>query len=461
MNIPEGIFKALDIRGTYPDQLNGEAAAAIAKSIAAFFLKEFPNKKPKLVLGRDMRLSSPEIHEAMLKVFLESGVDIIDLGLVPTPTVYFATRHFSADGGVQITASHNPKDYNGIKLVKNAPNTLIKIGRDTGMDEIKKGALEGVEIETLEKGEVEEINRDELMEAEVDNALKISGYPEIKKFKIVADAANAMAAVYLEALFKKVPADLVKINFELDGTFPAHPADPLVEENLKELKERVVSEQADLGLAPDGDGDRLFFVDEQGNVVKSTIIYSIVARELLKKHPGAKMLMEIRNLLIPRAIVTEHGGELIISKTGHAFITSKLAEVDGLFAGETSGHFFFKETGNAESQIPIILIVLSVLTAEGKKFSELVKEFTRSYESGEVNFEVENSQELMDLLKDKYKEGELLDIDGVSISFPDWRFNLRTSNTEPLIRLNVEHLDFNLGEEKKRELIQFIEEHRK
>ena len=243
------------------------------------------------------------------------------------------------------------------------------------------------------------------------------------------------------------------MNFELDGTFPAHQPDPLQSETLIDLQKRVIKEKADLGLAPDGDGDRLFFIDEKGNVVPPTIITSIVAKEFLKKYKGEKILIDIRYILTPQRIVKESGGTTQITRVGHAYITEAMNKSGGIFAGESSGHYFFRETGNSESQLPIILTVLKVLTEENKPFSKLVSDYRRSFESGEFNFKVTNAKDLIETLKQKYSDGILDPLDGIAINYPTWRFSVRTSNTEPLLRLNVEADDKKTMEEKRDELL--------
>lgn len=453
---PPEIFKSYDIRGIYPDQINEENVVPIVKAIYAFFLKDQKQDRPlKVVLSRDMRLSSPAIHEAVTKTLIELGADVIDIGIASTPTFYFAVFYYAYDAGLQITASHNPKDYNGIKIVKSSSNGLIKIGKPTGMDEVKQMALDGVEPERRDGGRMEE--KANVLQDEVDNSLAIAGNPKINKFKIVCDAANALGALYVDALFEKIPADLVRMNFELDGTFPAHPADPLDYNNLKDLQAKVIEEKADIGLAPDGDGDRLFFIDERGEIIPPSIITALVARELLREHPGQTILFDIRYILTPQKIVEESGGESVVTKVGHAFISQKMAEVGGIFAGESSSHYFFRSTGYAEAQIPMIISVLEVMTREGKKLSEIVKELTRSVESGEINFKVENASEIITSLKERYREGQLSELDGVAITYPNWRFSVRTSNTEPLLRLNIEGENEQIVDEKKDEIIEFLE----
>lgn len=455
---PEKIFKSYDIRGIYPDELNEEFAIPITKAIYSLIKTQLNLKKSlKIAVGRDMRLSSPAIFDAVSKILVELDAEVFDLGIVSTPTFYFAVYKYGYDGGIQITASHNTKEYNGLKIVRRSPSGLVKIGKSTGMEDIKKMSREGVNITGEEKGKI--IKKENIVKEEVVNALKIAGNPKIKKFKIVADAANALGALFIEELFKHIPGDLIKMNFELDGTFPVHQADPLQKETLVNLQKKIIEEKADLGLAPDGDGDRLFFIDEKGQIVPPSIITALVARELLKKHKGGKILADIRYILTPKAIVEELGGTFVVTKVGHAFITEKLHQTGGVFAGESSAHYFFKETGNAESPLPVILTVLKTMTEEGKKLSEIAKGLKRSHESGEFNFRVENAPQIIDVLKREFSEGEINELDGLSISFADWRLSLRSSNTEPLLRLNIEvNLDGTV-EDKKKKVIDLIQKH--
>ena len=455
---PEKIFKSYDIRGIYPQEINEDFAVPIIKAIYKIISDQLQTTNPlTIAVGRDMRLSSPAIFEAVTKTLVELGAKVIDLGIVSTPTFYFAVFKNGFDGGVQITASHNPKEYNGIKIVRKSPTGLVKIGKSTGMDQIKKLSIEGVDLPKTDGGTFTQ--KMGVVKKEVENALKIAGYPKINKFKVVADAANALGALYIEQLFRHIPGQLIKMNFELDGTFPVHQADPLQKETLVDLQKTVIDEKADLGLAPDGDGDRLFFIDEKGQIVPPSIITALVARELLKKHKGATILGDIRYIMTPQKIVEELGGTFVITKVGHAFITEKLAESGGVFAGESSAHYFFKETGNAESQLPMILTVLKVMTQEGKKLSEIAESLKRSHESGEVNFRVKNAPELIDVIKKEFSDGEVNELDGVAITFADWRLSLRSSNTEPLLRLNIEAEADGIVEEKKKRVVKLIEKH--
>jgi phosphomannomutase len=438
-DIDPKIFKAYDIRGIYPEQLNETNIVDITRAIYKFFHDNIGKEQPTVVLAYDMRLSGPQLYEAAKKTLVEMGARVIDAGQLSTPSFYFTVFHYAYDCGIQITASHNPKEYNGLKFVRYTPQGLIKIGKTTGMEDIKNMSIQGVEFIPTAQGTIEP--KTGILEDEVENALNIFEHPEIKKFKIVADPANAMGAQYIDALFKTVPADLIKMNFELDGSFPAHQPDPLDFDNLKDLQARVLQEGADFGLAPDGDGDRLYFVDDKGQIVPATLITALVTREVLKDNPGATIYVDIRYILGTKKIVQEFGGKTEITKVGHAFITEAMNKTGGPFAGESSGHFYFKSAGNGESQLATLVSVLKVLTESGKKLSEVVEELRRSYESGELNFKVTNAPEILEALKQKYADGELETMDGVSITYPDWRVNVRTSNTEPLLRLNLESYD--------------------
>lgn len=456
MNIPEHIFKGYDIRAIYPSEINEESIIPIVKAIYKFLHNGKSENDPlTLVVGTDMRISSPSLTKVAIDTLVSLGAHVIDIGVVSTPTFYFCVSHYGYEAGFQITASHNPKEYNGIKIVKNSPGGLIKIGKAQGLETIKNMAINGESLPEKDGGKV--VKKEGFLEEEYKNAYKIVGNPEIKKFKIVADTANAMGAQYIEEIFKNIDADLIKMNFELDGTFPAHQPDPLQAETLVDLQKKVLEEKADLGLAPDGDGDRLFFIDEQGKIVPPTIITSIIAKELLKQNPGEHILVDIRYILTPKKIIEENNGKILITKVGHAYITEGLHASGGIFAGESSGHYFFRETGNAESQIPMILTVLKVMTKEGKKLSEIVEENRRSYESGEFNFKVNNANEIMEQIAEKYADGEIDKMDGVAISYPTWRLSVRSSNTEPLLRLNVESLDKKEMEAKRDELKSLIE----
>jgi len=458
VDIPEGIFKSYDIRGTYPDQINEQFAVPITKAIYKVISDQLNSTTPlTIAIGRDMRLSSPAIFEAVTETLIKLGAKVIDLGIVPTTTFYFAVFKYGYDGGIQITASHNPKEYNGLKIVRHSSTGVVKIGKSTGMDDIKKFSLEGVDLEDIDRGSIEK--KEGVLEEEVQNALNMVGKPAIKPFKIVADAANALGALYIDGLFKVIPGELVRMNFELDGTFPVHQADPLQKENLVDLQKKVLDEGADFGLAPDGDGDRLFFIDEKGDIVQPSLITALVAKELLKQNPGESVSFDIRYILTPKKIVEEYNGKYTVTKVGHAFITEELHKTGGIFAGESSAHYYFRETGNAESQLPVILMVLKVMSEENKPLSEIIEGLKRSHESGEINFKVKNALEIIEAIKGKYSDAQIDELDGIAVNYKDWRFSIRTSNTEPLLRLNVEHVGKEDLEGKLEEVLAEIKKH--
>lgn len=455
MDIDPKIFKAYDIRGIYPSQLNENNIVPIVQAIYKFFTKKIQKNSLTVVLSYDMRLSGPQLFETAKRTLVEMGAQVINTGMLSTPSFYFAASNYGYDCGIQVTASHNPKEYNGLKFViNNPPHGLIKIGGSTGMPEIMQMATAGVT--DLPKGNGTVTAKEGILEDEVRTALTLFGNPQIKKLKIVADPANAMGAQYIEALFQKVPAELIKMNFELDGSFPVHQPDPLNFENLVDLQKKVLDENADLGLAPDGDGDRLYFIDEKGQVIPATLITALVSRELLKENPDETILFDIRYIMGSKKIIEEMGGKYEITRVGHAFITEEMGKTNAIFAGESSGHFYYRSNGNAESQLNTLVSVLKALTEENKPLSEVIEQLRRSYESGEYNFKVTNAQEILENLKNKYSDGELVTIDGVSINYPTWRFNVRTSNTEPLLRLNVESYDKLEMEQKRDELMTFI-----
>jgi len=445
------IFKAYDIRGLYPQDLNEKNISTIIKAICQFFSEKLNKTDLTIVLGKDMRLSSPLLNEAAKKTLLDLGVTVVDIGLSSTPTVYFAVHYFQYDAGIQISASHNPKDWNGIKFLYRQGNKLIKVSKNTGMEEIKNLSLKNQFSFPKKTGKLIEKN---ILKDEVDYAFQLVK-PQIKKFKVVADPANAMGALYIGEIFKRTGCELIKMNFNLDGTFPAHEANPIKFETLKPLREKVIFEKADFGMATDGDGDRIFFIDEKGQIVPATLISALIAREILKKSKNEKILVDIRYTRNTVKVVKDLGGTPIINVVGHALITEHLNKVDGAFSGESSGHFFFRETGGAESAVRVIYYVMDIISKYNQPLSEIIKELFSSYESSEFNFvlpEGTNSKDFLIKISQDYQDGQPNWMDGLSIDYPDWRFNIRASNTEALIRLNLEADSKELMKKKLEEL---------
>lgn len=456
--INPSIFKAYDIRGIYPKDINEDNFPDIIRAIYTFFLRDMKKTRLSVVLGRDMRLSSPLLSVVTRKTLKEMGAKVIDIGLSSTPTVYSAVLRYKYDCGIQISASHNPKEYNGLKFLKRDGMTLVKISKDFGMDAVKNIAIKKSFAKKLKGGKI--ISRRNVLSQGVDKILKDYDFTKIKPFTVVADAANSMGAVVLSELFDRIPPHLIKVNFDLNGNFPSHQPDPLQFKNLALLQRQVVKNKADLGIAPDGDSDRVFFVDEKGKIIPATSISSLIAREILIKKPGSKIIVDIRYTRNVIDVCKKYKGVPLISRVGHALITAQLNREGAEFAGESSGHFYYKVSGGAESACRTILYILSVMSREKKPVSKILASLQTSIESGEFNFvldEGKNAETLLKKLKESYSAGSLLEIDGIAIDFPDWRFSVRASNTEPLVRLNVEGKTKNVVSKYVAELTLLIE----
>jgi phosphomannomutase len=445
------IFRAYDIRGIYPKELNEQNIITVVKAIYEFFVQKIGSNKLTIVLGRDMRLSSPALQEATKKTLISLGATVIDIGLSSTPTVYFSVYKFKYDAGIQISASHNPKNWNGIKFLYRQGLKLIKVSRNTGMEDVKNIALKKLFTITENKGE--SIKKD-VVKDEVDYAFKLVR-PKINNFKVVADTANAMGSLYIEEIFKRTNCKLVKMNFKLDGNMPVHEANPIKFDTLKSLQKKILSEKADLGIATDGDGDRIFFLDEKAQIIPSTLISALIATEILSENSKEKILVDIRYTRNASKIVKKYGGIPIINMVGHALITETLNKENGAFSGESSGHYFFRETGGAESSARVIYYLLDMLSKYNKPLSEIIKSLMSSYESGEFNFKLpndENNNVFLKKIEKDYQDGIVNWMDGLTVDYPKWRFNIRASNNEHLIRLNLEANSKELMEQKLSEV---------
>lgn len=447
------IFKAYDIRAIYPDSINEEVMVDVMRAIHTFLSKKIGKKNISIALGRDMRLSSPALYDVAKKTLVACGSQVKELGLAATPTVYFAVRQHSFDAGIQISASHNPKEYNGVKIVRRDGDKLIKIGKETGMNEIKDLAVNKTYAEYTNDGTSEIIEN--VLEEEVTKAIEAIGTGDLRNLTFVSDPANAMGILPVEELFSRIQTQLVKINFELDGTFPAHQADPLQFKTLRQLQDKVVETKADLGICTDGDGDRVMFIDDKGAIIPATYITALIAREIIKDEPNARILVDIRYIRNVKSIVEKYGGEVGYTKVGHALITEQVNRENAAFAGESSGHYYFKSMGGCESSLRVILYVLRVMAEEKRAISAIIDELRSSVESGEYNFEFPETASIpdfMEQIKKEYSSGTLSTLDGIAIDFPEWRFSIRTSNTEPLLRLNVEGVSEELVQSKIDEL---------
>jgi phosphomannomutase len=433
------IFRAYDVRGVYPEEINENLAKKIARTYAQIRQKELGRQELTLVVAHDMRLSSPSLYEAVKHGLLAEGVTVVEIGLTATPVFYFTVAKYGYDGGLMISASHNPPQYNGIKIVR---DKALPFGEGSGMEELAElVAQENFEIGTKE-GKI--IKKSDIMKEYLAQELldiKIN-HGRSKKIKIVADAANGMGSVYLRTMFDSMSnTELVEMNFVLDGSFPAHEADPSKDENIKDLQKKVVDEKADVGIATDGDGDRVFFVDEIGERIGMSVVLAILSKLFLQDFPGAKICYDIRPGKITPETIVANGGEAILSKSGNSFIKRKMIEDDASFGGELSGHIFLKfPYGIYEAPVWAIAKFIIALQESGQTLSEFTKPFRKYIHSGEINFPVSNKEAVWQKLKIKYADAELNELDGLSFSYPEVWFNIRGSNTEPLIRLNVEGL---------------------
>lgn len=447
------IFKTYDIRGIYPAELDENTAYKIGRAYASLRQEELLGKKLTIVVGSDMRLSSPALKKNLIDGLLESGVDVIDVGLVSTPTFYFAVAYYGYDGGIEVSASHNPMDYNGFKITR---DKAIALNKNSGLLTLRDKIINHHFSALGEKGVLSE--KEDIFSDLINEQAKYFEIGKIKPFKIVIDAVNSMGALDMAALFEKLPCQLVKINFELDGTFPSHQPDPLQEKNLELLKKEVIKNQADLGIAPDGDGDRYFFVDEKGQSVRQEILRGLMAQLALKENPGATVCYDIRPGRITRDLIEEAGGRAVVTPVGHSLIKEIMIREKAVFGGESSGHYFYQlPYGTFEAPIILVGKFLEFLAEKNKPLSEVIKPYQKYFHSGEINFRVKNPQEKIIQVEEIFKDAQINKLDGITIEYPDWWFNLRLSNTESLIRLNLEAKTKELTEEKTQELSQLIQ----
>ncbi len=423
----DNIFKAYDIRGVVPDQLHPELARQVGAAFARFAGGR------RIVMGRDMRPSGVEMSRAFAEGAMATGVDVVDLGLTSTDELYYASGHLDAPGAM-FTASHNPARYNGIKLCLAGARP---VGEDTGLGEIKAAVAAGAPVEVGPDGPGALTTMD-LLEDFAAHVRSFVDRDVLRPLKVVADTANGMGGLVVPRVFDTLPFDLELLYPELDGTFPNHPADPIQLANLVDLQARVRQTGADVGLAFDGDADRCFLVDDQGEPVSGSTTTAIVAKALLEKHPGSTILY---NLICSKSvpeIIRENGGTPLKTRVGHSFIKAIMAETGALFGGEHSAHYYFRDNYRADSGSIAALVVLEMLSRAGQPLSELRRPFERYADSGEINTEVSDQAGTIEWVAEHYHDAKQDRIDGLTVDLGDWWFNLRPSNTEPLLRLNLE-----------------------
>jgi phosphomannomutase len=452
MSVPAEIFKAYDIRGIHGDQLGPDDAEQIGRAFARV-IADLEGKRVgelRLGLGRDMRLSAPEMAARYRDGMVAEGADVVDAGQVGTEMLYYLVGSRDLDGGLMCTASHNPKAYTGAKLVKRGS---IALSGDEGIQDIRQMIEDGLgEPASDTPGSVEEVDVSAEFQAA---ALKTIDASNVKPMKVVVDGGNGMAGPMAGPILRGLGLDLVETYFTPDGNFPDHEPNPLLEENRKFIMDKVVSEGADLGIAWDGDADRCFFIDDTGRFVDGDFLTAILAEHLLAKKPGSHILYDARASRAVPDTVTAAGGTPHINRVGHAFFKTRMRDEGAIFGGEVSGHYYFHDFYNADSGTLPALLILEKLSVEGKKLSELLERYRSKYFiSGEINSEVHDGPAKMTELEEHYGSqpgAEVTHVDGVSIDFEDWHFNVRPSNTEPLLRLTLESLVSEADMEAKRD----------
>jgi phosphomannomutase len=434
--LDESIFKAYDVRGIYPDQMDEQLAYRIGRAFPRV-LAQLQGGEPagqRVAIGRDMRLSAPSMAEAYARGMADEGADVLDVGMVGTEMLYWTVGSRELDGGLMCTASHNPAAYTGAKLVKRG---ALALSGDSGIGELRELVSAGEPGDPID--EPGEISQEDVAEAFREAALGYIDAGSIKPMSVVLDGGNGMAGPMVGPVLERFPLERNETYWEPDGEFPDHEPNPLLEENRRFIIEKVQETSADLGIAWDGDADRCFFIDDGGEFVAGDFLTALLAESLLRKEPGGTILYDVRASWAVRDVVARAGGTALVNRVGHAFFKTRMRETGAVFGGEVSGHYYFRDFYCADSGTIPALLILELLSVEGRRLTELLEPLRSSYFiSGEINSEVEDQQAKMAELAELYSDGEQTDLDGISVGYDDWHFNVRPSNTEPLLRLNLE-----------------------
>jgi phosphomannomutase len=447
MALDPKVFKAYDVRGLYPSELDEDGAYAIGRAYGEHF------EPRRIAVGHDMRVSSPTMAEAVGRGAAETGVDVVDIGLVGTEMLYYAVGELGLDGGFAVTASHNPKEYTGMKVVRRG---ALPVGGDSGLLEVRDRALAlSGPVEGQPPAVAEQVD---IWPGFVEKVLSFIDPASVRPLRVVVDAANGMAGAMLPPLLDRLPVEAVRCFFEPDGTFPNHEPNPLLEENRRFIVQKVTDEGADLGIAFDGDADRCFFVDDNGAFVPGDFVTALLAAALLEREPGATIIYDVRASWAVRDTVEAAGGKSLPNRVGHAFIKHRMREVDAVFAGEVSGHYYFRDFVQADSGTIPALLMLELVSKRGAPLSEILRPYRERYFlTGEINTPVGDVALTLQELKEHFApQGEISHLDGISVTAEDWHLNVRPSNTEPLLRLNLEALDPHLMEQKRDEALEVI-----
>jgi phosphomannomutase len=439
------VFKAYDVRGIYPEELDEDGAEAIGRA----YVEEFEPRA--IAVGRDMRLSAPAMAAAFVRGASEAGADVADIGMVGTEMVYFAVGELGLDGGVMVTASHNPKEYTGMKIVRRG---ALPVGGDSGLLDIRTRAT-GARQRTGSKGTVREEN---IWPHWVETVMSFIDAGAVKPLRIVIDAANGMAGVMLPPVLEQLPIVAVPYFFEPDGTFPNHEPNPLLPENREFIVNKVKEENADLGVAFDGDADRCFFIDDTGEFVPGDFVTALLAESIVEKEPGARVLYDVRASWAVPETIERAGGVPLVNRVGHAFFKHRMREEGAVFGGEVSGHYYFRDFSQADSGVIPFLLMLELVSKRGQKLAEILRPYNERYFiTGELNTPVADVALKLQELKERFgSEGKVSHLDGLSVDSKEWHMNVRPSNTEPLLRLNLEALSPDLMERKRDEVLEVI-----
>ena len=444
------VFKAYDIRGVYPTELDEAVARDVGRAFVAYLGAR------RIAVGRDMRLSSPAMAAAFIDGALAQGADVVDYGLIATDMLYFAVARDRHDGGAAITASHNPKQYSGMKLVR---AEAFPLSGDAGISQIRD-MVAGCTIPAPSGPRGTLTTDSALLDDYIAHVLKFIDPAAIRPFNVVLDAGSGMGGLVAPRLFDALACRTTRLCFEIDGTFPNHEANPLIEENRRDLVERVVADRADIGIAWDGDADRCFFIDRDGEFIPGDFVTALLAEAFLLKEPGATIIYDVRASYAVKDTVARHHGRALMNRVGHAFFKKRMREENGIFAGEVTGHYYFRDNFYADNGFIPALLILELMSKKGKPLHELLEPLrARYFISGEINTKVKSMQtvqEKLDGLAARYADGHVYRMDGISMEAPDWHFNVRASNTEPLLRLNLEATTQAAMEAKRDELLAFI-----
>jgi phosphomannomutase len=447
MALDAKVFKAYDVRGIYPAELDEEGARAIGRA----YVEQFEPRA--IAVGRDMRLSSPSMQQGFVRGAGEAGADVLDIGMIGTEMLYHAVGELGLDGGATITASHNPKEYTGAKIVRRG---ALPVGADSGLLEIRDRALS---LQDVSGGQTPgRVEKRDVYPGFVEKVLSFIDPPAVRPLRVVIDAANGMAGAMLPPILERLPVEAVPCFFEPDGSFPNHQPNPLLPENREFIVAKVREEGADLGIAFDGDADRCFFVDDTGEFVPGDFVTALLAESMLEKTPGGTIIYDVRASWAVRDLVERLGGTPVMSRVGHAFIKLRMREVDAVFAGEVSGHYYFRDFHQADSGTIPALLVLELVSKRAQKLSEILRPLRdRYFLTGEINTPVGDIALTLQKVKEHFAgQGEVSHLDGISITADDWHMNVRPSNTEPLVRLNLEALDPELRDCKRDEALAVI-----